>query len=170
MSIVLDRPFEIGDFIVVSEQMGTVEYIGLKTTRLRSLSGEQIVFSNNDLLNSRIHNFKRMAERRVQFSFGVVYQTPANMLERIPTMVREIIEQQTQTRFDRAHFQSYGDSSLNFEIVYYVLDQDYNLYMDRQQAINLALYRRFESEHIEFAYPTRTLYVQGNATPKSTQS
>jgi len=170
MSIVLDRPFEVGDFIVVSEQMGTVEYIGLKTTRLRSLSGEQIVFSNNDLLNSRIHNFKRMAERRVQFSFGVVYQTPANVLERIPAMVREIIEQQPQTRFDRAHFQSYGDSSLNFEIVYYVLDRDYNLYMDRQQAINLALFRRFESENIEFAYPTRTLYVQGNATPKSTPS
>jgi small-conductance mechanosensitive channel len=165
ISIALDKPFIIGDFIVVGDQMGTVEYIGLKTTRLRSLSGEQIVFSNTDLLNSRIHNYKRMAERRVLFSFGVVYQTPADTLERIPALVREIIEQQEHTRFDRAHFKAYGDSSLDFEVVYYVLDRDYNVYMDKQQAINFALFRRLESEGIEFAYPTRTLYVRGSTPP-----
>jgi small-conductance mechanosensitive channel len=165
ISIALDKPFIIGDFIVVGDQMGTVEYIGLKTTRLRSLSGEQIVFSNTDLLNSRIHNYKRMMERRVLFSFGVIYQTPANLLERIPAMVREIIEQQEHTRFDRTHFKAYGDSSLDFEVVYYVLDRDYNVYMDKQQAINFALFRRFETEGIEFAYPTRTLFVHGSTPP-----
>jgi small-conductance mechanosensitive channel len=123
------------------------------------------VFSNADLLNSRIHNYKRMTERRVQFSFGVVYQTPADLLEQIPAMVRELIGQQAGTRFDRAHFKAYGDSSLDFEVVYYVLDPDYNVYMDTQQAINVALFRRFEAEGIEFAYPTRTLYIHGSAPP-----
>jgi len=165
LSIALDKPFVIGDFIIVGDVLGTVEYIGLKTTRLRSLSGEQVVLSNAALLNSRIHNYKRMSERRVLFHFGVVYQTPADTLERIPTMVREIVEQQQRTRFDRAHFQAYGDSSLDFEVVYYVLDPDYNVYMNIQQAINFALFRRFEAEGIEFAYPTRTLYVHGSAPP-----
>lgn len=165
ISIALDKPFMIGDFIVVGDQMGTVEYIGLKTTRLHSLSGEQIVFSNTDLLNSRIHNYKRMSERRVLFSFGIVYQTRADTLERIPAMVREIIEQQEHVRFDRTHFKAYGDSSLEFEVVYYVLDPDYNVYMDKQQAINFALFRRFDAEGIEFAYPTRTLFVRGSAPP-----
>jgi small-conductance mechanosensitive channel len=169
LSIALDKPFVIGDFIIVEDVLGTIEYIGLKTTRLRSLSGEQIVFSNADLLKSRIRNYKRMSERRVLFSFGVIYQTPYPQLERIPAMVREIVGQQPQTRFDRAHFKGYGDSSLDFEVVYYVLDSDYNIYMDIQQAINLALFRRFEAEHIEFAYPTRTLYVQSTAPPAPAQ-
>lgn len=159
MSIVLDRPFEVGDFIIVGDQLGTVEYIGLKTTRLRSLSGEQIVFSNTDLLSSRIHNYKRMDERRVLFQFGVVYQTPHEQLLTIPAIVRDIIGAQARTRFDRAHFKEYGDSALVFEVVYYVLDRDYNLYMDIQQAINLALFARFRDDGIEFAYPTRTVYV-----------
>jgi small-conductance mechanosensitive channel len=165
LSIALDKPFVIGDFIVIDDVMGTVEYIGLKTTRLRSLSGEQIACSNADLLKSRIRNYKRMAERRIQFSFGITYQTPCEKLERIPAMVREIIEQEPKTRFDRAHFKGYGDSSLDFEVVYYVLSPDYNVYMDIQQAINLALFRRFAQEKIEFAYPTRTLYMQSAAPP-----
>jgi len=162
LSIVLDRPFVIGDFIIVGDQMGTVEHVGLKTTRVRSLSGEQIVFSNTDLLGSRIRNFRRMNERRVLFTLGVTYQTPADKLERIPGMIQEIIEAQQQIRFDRAHFSSYGDFSLNFEIVYWVLDKDYAIYMGIQQEINLALYRKFEEEEIEFAYPTQTLFVEGN--------
>lgn len=160
LSIVLDKPFVIGDFIIVDTLMGTVEHVGLKTTRIRSLSGEQIVFSNTDLLRSRIRNFKRMQERRAVFTFGVTYQTPAEKLERIPAMVREIIGAQEMTRFDRAHFMSFGDSALTFEVVYFVLDPDYLRYANVQQAINLALVRRFESEQIEFAYPTRTLYVK----------
>jgi small-conductance mechanosensitive channel len=160
LSIVLDKPFVVGDFIVVDQIMGTVEYIGLKTTRLRSLSGEQIVVSNADLLSSRIRNYKRMAERRVIFSVGVVYRTPPATLERIPNIVRQCIEALPDTRFDRAHFQSFGDSALIFEIAYYVLNADYNVYMDVQQAINLGIFRAFAAEGIEFAYPTRTLYMQ----------
>jgi small-conductance mechanosensitive channel len=160
LSIVMDQPFIIGDFIIVGDQMGTVEHVGLKTTRVRSLSGEEIVFSNNDLLESRIRNFRRMNERRVLFALGVTYQTPADKLEVIPDMIRDIIESQEQVRFDRVHFASYGDFSLNFEIVYWVLDKDYALYMDIQQEINLALYRKFEEEQIEFAYPTQTLFME----------
>lgn len=160
-SIALDRPFSIGDFIIVDDLLGTVEYIGLKTTRVRSLSGEQLIFANSDLLTSRIRNFKRMSERRVVFTFGVVYETPVDTLAAIPAVVRRITEDQPQARFDRAHFKDYGDSGLNFEVVYYVLTADYNTYMDVQQAINLQLYREFQEQGIEFAYPTRTLYVRG---------
>lgn len=159
LSIALDKPFVVGDFIVAGPDMGTVEYIGIKTTRVRSLSGEQIVFSNADLLKSRIRNYKRMTERRVSLSFGVLYQTDADMLERIPAMVREIVEALPGARFDRAHFKNYGDSSLDFEVVYFVENSDYNVYMDIQQAINLALFRRFQAHDIGFAYPTRTLYL-----------
>ncbi len=160
MSILLDKPFEVGDFITVGDFAGTVERIGVKTTRVRSLSGELIIFSNADLINSRVRNFKSLSERRVVFTFGVVYQTPADKLEAIPSMIREIIESISQTRFDRAHFQKFGDYAFVFEVVYFVLSDDYNLYMDIQQTINLNLCRRFEKEGIAFAYPTRTVYVQ----------
>lgn len=162
LSIVLDKPFVIGDFIIVGEMMGTVEHIGMKTTRVRSLGGEQLIFSNNDLLNSRIRNYKRMAERRIVFEFGVTYQTPREQLAEIPELVREIIEGLENTRFDRAHFASYGDSSLDFEVVYYMLVPDYNAYMDTQQEINLEIFGRFEERGIDFAYPTRTVYIEGD--------
>lgn len=159
LSISLDKPFVIGDFIIVDDCMGVVERVGLKTSRVRSLSGEQLVFSNADLLSSRIRNYKRMYERRVAFTIGVVYQTPPDKLRAIPPMIREVIESQEKTRFDRAHFKTYGDFSLIFEIVYYVAGPEYNLYMDIQQAINLAIYERFEEMSVEFAYPTQTLYM-----------
>jgi len=159
LSIVLDKPFVIGDFIVVDDLLGTVEYVGLKTTRIRSLSGEQIVFSNSDLLRSRVRNFKRMYERRVVFHIGVTYQTPYEKLVSIGGMIKDIIDDQEGARFDRAHFKEYGSSSLNYEIVYYVQKPDFNTYMNIQQAVNLEIYRRFEQEAIEFAYPTQTLYV-----------
>jgi len=158
--IAMDKPFVLGDFLIVGDALGTVEYIGLKTTRLRSLGGEQIVFSNAELLKYRIHNYKRMYERRVVFGFGVTYQTPLAQLEAIPSKLKEIVTAQQKTRFDRAHFKEFGDSSLNFEVVYFVQDPDFNLYMDIQQTINLALMRYFERERIDFAYPTRTLYLQ----------
>lgn len=159
LSITLDKPFVIGDFIVMDDILGTIEHIGLKTTRIRSLSGEQIVVANADLLKSRIRNFKKMYERRVVFTFGVVYQTPFERLERISAIVRALVEQQPETRFDRAHFKEYGESALVFEVVYFVLNPDFNVHMDVQQAINLAIFRRFQEEGIEFAYPTRTLHV-----------
>lgn len=164
ISILLDKPFVAGDFVVVGDFMGTVEHVGIKTTRVRSLGGEQIVFANNDLLQSRLRNYKRMNERRILFRLGVVYQTPAATLAAIPELLRGIIQSQPLARFDRAHFSSYGDFALTFEVVYYVLSADYNQYMDVQQAINLDIYRRFAAKGIEFAYPTQTLVVQ-RATP-----
>lgn len=163
LSIVLDKPFVIGDFVVVDALSGTVEHIGLKTTRVRSLSGEQLIFSNNDLLKSRIRNYKRMEERRIVFGFGVVYQTPQEKLTLIKTMVGDIVKKQENARLDRVHFKDYGDSSLNFEVVYFVAKPDFNLYMDVQEAINLEIFRRFAEEGIEFAYPTQTLYLQKDA-------
>ena len=160
LSIVLDKPFVLGDFIIVGDLMGAVEHIGIKTTRIRSISGEQLVFSNADLLSSRIRNYGRMQQRRVVFNIGVTYQTPPEKLERIPIIIREAIEAVENTRFDRSHFFSYGDSSLDFETVYFVGSADYNLYMDIQQAINLTINRRFAEESIEFAYPTQTLFVE----------
>jgi len=166
LAIVLDKPFVLGDFIIVGDYMGTVENIGLKTTRIRSLSGEQIVFSNSDLLNSRVRNYKRMFERRVVFGFGVVYDTPPETLSEIGAWVKEIIESLDKTRFDRAHFSAFGDFSLNFEVVYYVLDSDYNIYMDLQQSINIALFRRFQAAGVEFAFPTQTILMsRPGATP-----
>lgn len=168
VSIALDKPFVIGDFIVVDNFMGTVEYVGLKTTRIRSLGGEQIIFSNTELLKNRIRNFKRMQERRIQFEFGIAYETTVENIERIPKMVQEIVaSHQLDTRFDRAHFKSYGDSALQFEVVYYVLTADYNRYMDIQQAINLELLKQFRKYGITFAYPTRMLYVSSVETETS---
>ena len=159
LSIVLDKPFVNGDFIVVGDMAGSVEHVGIKTTRIRSISGEQLVFSNSDLLQSRVRNFGRMEQRRVVFSLGVTYQTPAEKLERIPSLIRSAIEAQQGARFDRSHFASYGDSALNFETVYYVESSDYTQHMDILQAVNLRIYRTFEDEGIEFAYPTQTLFV-----------
>ena len=161
LSIIVDKPFVIGDFIIIGDLMGTVERIGLKTTRVRSLSGEQIIFSNSDLLASRIRNYKRMRERRIVFSLGVTYETPFDKLEAIPAMIRKAVDAQPSVRFDRAHFKAFGAYSLDFETVYYMLDPDYNTYMDTQQAINLMLVQRFEKEGIEFAYPTQSLFVHG---------
>lgn len=158
--IFFDRPFEIGDFVNLGgEFVGNIEYIGIKTTRIRSLSGEQIVASNTDLTNSRVRNFKRMERRRVVFKLGVIYQTTADQLEEISKIVKEIIEKQEDTVFDRGHFATYGDFSLNFEFVYYVIGSDYVKYMDTQQRINMEIYRTFENKGIEFAYPTQTLFV-----------
>ena len=157
--IFFDRPFEIGDFIIVGDKLGSVEYIGLKTTRVRSLSGEQLVFSNKDLTDSRIHNYKKMERRRVLFQLGVIYQTTLEQVKEIPGIVKQIIEKQEDTAFDRGHFAKYGDFSLNFEFVYYVIGADYNKYMDIQQAINLEIYKAFEEKGIEFAYPTQTLFM-----------
>lgn len=160
LAIFLDKPFKVGDFIIVGDLMGTVEYIGFKTTRVRSLGGEQLIFSNSDLTASRVRNYKRMESRRVAFTLGVVYQTSLEQMRAIPALVRRIIEEQGErARFDRAHFHQYGDFALVFEVVYYVLSPDYNLYMDVQQAVNLRIKEEFDRAGIEFAYPTQQLYV-----------
>ncbi len=162
LTITLDRPFVIGDFIIVGELLGVVEHIGLKTTRIRSLSGEQLVFSNNDLLNSRIRNFKRMYERRVPFNISITYDTPTEKIRKIPAKIKEIIESLPDTRFDRAHFRAHAAHALDFEIVYYVDGPDFNRFMDRQQAINLGIHEYFQAQGIRFAYPTQTLYLKSD--------
>ena len=158
-SIMFDRPFELGDFVIIDQYMGTVENIGIKTTRIRSLGGEQLVFSNADLTDSRLRNYKRMERRRVVFEIGVTYQTGLEHMKEIPVIIKKVIEVIEEATFDRAHFSSFGDFSLNFEIVYYVEISDYARYMDIQQEINLALKEEFEKRGIEFAYPTQTLFL-----------
>jgi small-conductance mechanosensitive channel len=160
LSIILDKPFVIGDFLIIDEHLGGVEYIGLKTTRIRSLSGEQLIFSNSDLLKSRIRNYGRMYERRVVFNIGVTYSTSRDKLKRIPEIIRAAINDQEKTRFDRSHFMKYGDYALQFETVYYVKSPDYNIYMDIQQSIYFAIHEAFEREQINFAYPTQKLFVE----------
>jgi len=157
LTIVLDKPFQVGHFIIIDEFSGTVEHIGLKATRIRSLSGEMLVFSNADLTKARLRNYKFMQERRIVFKFGVTYDATPEQLEKIPSILREIIEGTEQARFDRAHFAAFGDSSLDFELVYWMLTADYTAYMDVQQAINLGLMRRLQQEGVSFAFPTRTL-------------
>ena len=160
LSIVIDKPFVIGDFIVVDTYMGTVENVGLKTTRIRSLDGEQIVFSNGDLLKTRLRNYKRMYERRAPFSFGLRYETTPEQLEQVPSIVKRLVEGHRQARFERAHFRGFGVSSLDFEVVYWITSPDYNVFMDIQQAINLALMRELAQRKIDFAFPSRTVYLE----------
>lgn len=170
LSIGLDKPFEVGDFIVVDDLQGTVEYIGIKTTRLRSLSGEQLIRSNAELLKSAIRNFKRMSERRVLFTFGVTHQTSGEKITELTQAIRQIISAISITRFDRAHFVRIGDSSLDFEVVYYLQSSEYSVYMDTQQRINLELMQACAQRDIAFAHPTTTLHVASKvqvATPRT---
>ncbi|NEP19192.1 MAG: mechanosensitive ion channel, partial [Leptolyngbya sp. SIO4C1] len=160
-------PFEIGDFIIVGDFVGTVEHVGIKTTHMRSLSGEQLILANTDLTNARIRNFKRMRRRRIVFSFGVTYETGLSQIQRIPELVKDIVDSTTSVTFDRAHFLAYGDFSLNFEVVYFVETDDYAAYMDAQQQINLGLKAAFEREAIEFAYPTQVLYLNQTSDRQS---
>ena len=159
LSILFDKPFEIGDFVVVDDLSGTIENVGLRTTRVRALSGEQLVFANNDLLQSRIRNYKRMRERRAVVALGVTYDTPSERLRELPDVIRTIIEAQDGVRFDRAHFKAFGASSLDFEVVYWVLEPDYETYMNVNQAIHLELFDAFAARGVEFAFPTRTVHV-----------
>jgi small-conductance mechanosensitive channel len=159
VTIFFDRPFSVGDFIIVDGLMGTVEHVGIKTTRMQSLDGEQLVFCNSDLTKARIRNYRHMRRRRVVFGFGVTYSTPAEKIGAIPAIVKAIIERIQGAAIDRAHFKSFGDFSLNFEIVYYVNIGDYTAYMDIQQAINLGIVEAFTKEKIEFAFPTQQVIL-----------
>lgn len=163
LSIVIDKPFLVGHTINVGEFTGTVEDIGLKSTRLRSVTGEQVIIANGDLLQSRIRNYKRMTERRVMLVVGVEYDTPQALVERVPELAREAVGGVKDVRFERAHFRTFGPSSLDYEIIYWVLSADYTLFMDVQQKVNFALLSRFRDLEIAFAFPTQTLVVRGNA-------
>jgi small-conductance mechanosensitive channel len=159
LAIALDKPFVVGDFLAVGEVVGTVECIGIKSTRLRSLSGEQVVVSNADLLGSRVRNYGRMQERRADFALGVAYDTDVQQMEAVPDIVRGIVDAQEHARFDRCHFAGFGAYSLDFECVYFVRSPDFAVHMNTRQAINLAILREFQRRGIEFAYPTQTLLL-----------
>lgn len=160
-ALYLDKPFREGDFIIVGPHMGVVKKIGLKTTRIQALQGEEIIISNQELTSTRVQNFKRMHERRAEFSFGIRYGTTPEQLKQIPKTVRAIIESISSVRFDRAHFTAFNESALTFEVVYYVLTDDYNLYRDVQQAINLELYEQLQESGVEFAFPMRIIETMG---------
>lgn len=165
LSIALDKPFGIGDFLTVGESQGTVEHIGVKSTRLRSLSGEQIIMSNTDILKSRVRNYGRMRERRAVFQFGVSYDTEPRALAAIPAMVREIIEATPDTRFDRCHFLTYGENTLQFEVVFYATKPDFNTYADAQQKINLEIYERLRAMKVSLTPPSRmSVYFENSPT------
>ena len=158
-SIYFDKPFEIGDFIVVGDDMGTVKKIGIKSTRLQTLQGQELVVSNKELTEVRVNNYKKMEKRRIVFSFGVEYETPTEKVKKIPQIVKSIIDKIELADLDRVHFKEFGDFSLNYEVVYYIGSSDYNKYMDIQEKINLELKEEFEKENISFAYPTQTVYL-----------
>ncbi len=162
LTIALDKPFEVGDFITVGEFKGTVEKIGLKSTRVRSNTGEQLVLSNSDLLGSRMRNFKRMNERRGVAMLGVTYQTTAEQLASIPGILQEIVDAEPGVRFERAHFAAFGDFALTFELVYWVNSPAYLDFMNATQSINMRIVERFEQAGIEFAYPTQTVFVESS--------
>jgi len=158
-SIYFDRPFQTGDFIALGDDKGTVKKIGIKSTRIQTLQGEELVVSNKELTETRVRNYKRMEKRRVVFDFGVTYETPTEKLKRIPDIIKEIIDKAELAEIDRVHFKEFGDFSLNFEVVYYLNSRDYQDYMNTQQEINFAIKERFEQEGIEMAYPTQTIFI-----------
>jgi len=158
-AIAVDKPFEVGDGIGFGDTSGSVEFIGLKTTRLRAPSGEQIVVGNTDLLKQVVRNYKRMTERRIPFNFGLAYDATPDQLEKVPGIVKAAIEAHEELRFDRAHFKGFGESTLDFEVVYFVRTPDYLLFMDLQQTLNLRLMRDFAELGVEFAFPTRTVVL-----------
>ena len=161
LAILLDRPFAVGDFVSVKGAAGSVERIGIKTTHLRSPSGEQLVYSNSDMLGSPLRNYGRMNRRRAVLSLSINYDTDPEQVEAIPGIVREAIERHEMTQFDRAHFKSFGESALLIEAVFYMSTTNFGVFMDTQQAINLELLSRFREAGIEFAFPTRDVRLTG---------
>ncbi|HMA83308.1 MAG TPA: mechanosensitive ion channel family protein, partial [Candidatus Thermoplasmatota archaeon] len=160
-TIYFDRPFEIGDFVIIGSDMGTVKKIGMVSTRIQTLQGEELVVSNQELITTRIRNFKQMEKRRIVFGLGVIYGTPLSKLEKIPDMIKRIIDGVDLADVDRVHFKEFGNFSLNFETVYYIQSKDYAVYMDTQQEINFKIKEAFEKEGIEMAFPTQTLFIKG---------
>lgn len=159
-AIFLDKPFKVGQSIKIGNDSGQVKRIGIRSTRIKTPQGEELIVTNQDLTKARIQNFKRMEKRRVKQMIGVVYGLESHTLKDIPVWIKEIVDAAENAEFSRAHFTTYGDFSLNFEIVYHIATDDYVMYMDAQQEINLAIYEKFESEGIEFAYPTQTVIVE----------
>ncbi|MGE0789416.1 MAG: mechanosensitive ion channel family protein [Sandaracinaceae bacterium] len=169
-SLYLDRPFDIGDFVIVGDDMGTVTAVGWRSSRIAALGGQQIVLPNSDIAQSRIHNYGRMQERRVVTQLGVVYASAIDAIRRAPSLLKEAVDEVDGVRFDRAHFKGFGASSLDFEIVWFVLSPDYNVYMDKQQAILLGMLERFRANDLDFAFPSRSIYVAPESVSQVTES
>jgi small-conductance mechanosensitive channel len=165
-SIFFDKPFHVGDFIIVGDNLGVVKKVGIQSTRIQSLWGQEVVIPNQELTSTQINNYKKMEQRRVQFDFGIVYDTSSEKIEKVLDITKEIISNIEIVKLDRVHFKEYGDFSLNFEVVYYIDSPDYNKYMDIQQEINIKLKKRFEKEKIQFAYPTQTIMLSKKHQPK----
>ncbi len=161
-SIFFDRPFEVGDFIVVGDYSGTVTKIGIKSTRLQLLQGEELVMSNRQLTTTSLRNFRKLKKRRVVFRIKVAANTPSEKLEKIPSMITKIIEKNEQAEFDRAHLMEFGDFSLDFEIVYYMKTSDYGKYLDTQQQINFDILDAFKDEGVTIPFPTQTIFLGGS--------
>ena len=161
-SIFFDRPFEIGDFIVIGDDAGTVTHVSMKSTRIKLLQGEELVISNRTILDKSIHNYKKLRKRRIAFTIGVTYGTPIKKLRKIEGIIREVIGKCELCQIDRIHFNEFGAFSLNFEIVYFIDSSDYNKYMDIQQQINFGIAEAFEKEKIEIAFPTQTIFLTQN--------
>ena len=159
LSIAVDKPFQEGDFIVVGENKGKVKHIGIKTTRLEALEGEEIVISNTELTTARVQNYRKLKKRRVVFTVGVEYGTPLEKLKAIPKMITEIINAEEKSEADRVHFTEFGDSNLNYEIVYFVDSNEYLDFANAQQNINFKIVEKFAEQGIEMAYPTQTIHV-----------
>ncbi len=158
-SIYFDKPFEIGDFIIVGDHMGTVKRIGLKTTRVQALQGEEIVISNSELTSTRVRNYKKMKKRRILFEIHITYDTPLEKVKKVPDMIKKLVDEIELCDHDRTHFREFGESALIFEVVYFINSADYNEYMDTRQQINLGIKKAFEKEGIEMAFPTRTVHM-----------
>ncbi len=158
-AIYFDKPFKDGDFIIIGDDMGMIKHIGIKSTRIQTLQGQELIVSNSELTNTRINNYKKMEKRRVVFGFGVEYSTPSRKLKKINEIVKNVMEKVKDADLDRVHFKDFGDFSLNYEVVYYINSPDYNKYMDTQEEINLKIKEDFEKEKIVFAFPTQTIFI-----------
>ena len=159
-AIYFDRPFEVGDFIVVGEHAGTVQHIGIKSTKMKALRGELLIISNKEIMSSRIQNFRKLEKRRIVFNIGITYETPVETISKIPEFIKKAFMHVDKAELDRAHFSEFGESALLFEVVYYVIDPSYVVYRDMQQKINIHIMKIFNDNKIEFAYPTRTIYTK----------
>lgn len=157
-SLYFDRPFEIGDFIVVGDYAGTVKKIGMKSTRIQLLQGEELVISNKELTSEAVRNFKKLKKRRITFTVQVSCDTPIEKLKKIPEIISEIIKKIKGTQIGTVHFRQFGEFSFDFDIVYYVKTGNYNKYLDIQQRINFEILEEFEKEKIEMPYPTQKIF------------
>lgn len=159
LSIALDKPFVVGDSLTIDTYVGKVEHIGIKTTRLRSESGEQIILSNADILKSRVRNNGRAPEMRILIGLRVVYGTPLDKVKALPKVLEGIVREQETARFERCHLKTLGDSSLNYELSYFVRQPSVNPLLDLQQTVNFRILEECRRLGIEFAYPTQLVLM-----------